>query len=216
MLNFLLAMNSVELFGLVFGILAVWLLIKENIWTWPVGIAYIIASLYIFYESRLYADFALHLFFFVMSLYGWYYWLKGGDRSEPDLPVTHENTTLLAALLGLCFLMIFISGSWFAANTDADLPYWDNTTSFLSLLAMWLQSRKKIESWILWFVIDVLAVGIYFVKGISFYSLLYLIYLGMAIMGYTAWRKSMADNRNADTELEGSEDDDRNYSPDRA
>jgi nicotinamide mononucleotide transporter len=151
-----------------------------------------------------------------MSLYGWYYWLKGGDRSEPDLPVTHENTTLLAALLGLCFLMIFISGSWFAANTDADLPYWDNTTSFLSLLAMWLQSRKKIESWILWFVIDVLAVGIYFVKGISFYSLLYLIYLGMAIMGYTAWRKSMADNRNADTELEGSEDDDRNYSPDRA
>ena len=194
MFDILLAMSPIELFGLVFGVLAVWLLIKENIWTWPVGIAYILASLYIFYTTRLYADFALHIFFLIMSIYGWYYWLKGGDRTESDLPVSHESNQLLAILLGACAIAIFVSGGLFANYTDADLPYWDNTTSYLSLLAMWLQSRKKIESWILWFVIDVLAAGIYFYKGIYFYSLLYLIYLAMAIMGYKAWRESVLNN----------------------
>lgn len=216
MLNTLLAMSSVELFGLVFGVLAVWLLIKENIWTWPVGIAYIMASLYIFYTTRLYADFVLHIFFLIMSLYGWYYWLKGGDRTEPDLPVTRESYKLLAALLGLCAIAILLSGNWFAANTDADLPYWDNTTSYLSLLAMWLQSRKKIESWILWFIIDVLAVGIYFVKGIPLYSLLYLIYLAMAVMGFSAWRNHLQSEMETSTGLDDNENDSRNHSPDRA
>jgi len=184
-------MSPIELFGLIFGALAVWLLIQQSIWTWPVGIAYILASLYIFYSARLYADFALHIFFLIMSIYGWYYWLRGGERGESDLPVTNEDKRSLLALLAICIVAIFISGSLFVTYTDADLPYWDNTTTYLSLLAMWLQSRKKLESWILWFVIDVLSVGIYFYKGIYFYSLLYLIYLGMAIMGYLAWRKSL-------------------------
>ncbi len=211
MFEILLAMSPIELFGLVFGVLAVWLLIKQNIWTWPVGIAYILASLYIFYTTRLYADFALHIFFLVMSIYGWYYWLKGGERSESDLPVTTESRTLMYSLLGVCAIAIFISGSLFANYTDADLPYWDNTTSYLSLLAMWLQSRKKIESWILWFVIDVLAVGIYFYKGIYFYSLLYLIYLAMAVMGYTAWRKSLFQS-----EISEEDNEHGHLSPDRA
>lgn len=180
------------------------------------GIAYIIASLYIFYTTRLYADFALHIFFLIMSLYGWYYWLRGGDRTESDLPVTRENYKLLAALLGLCVIAIVLSGSWFTTNTDADLPYWDNTTSYLSLLAMWLQSRKKIESWVLWFIIDVLAVGIYFVKGIPLYSLLYLIYLAMAVMGYRAWREHLQSEDQTAAGLDDSEHDSRNYNSDRA
>jgi|TARA_B100001105_G_scaffold102484_1_gene82174 nicotinamide mononucleotide transporter len=190
MFDFILAMSLIEIFGLISGTLAVWLLIKQNIWTWPIGIAYIVASLYIFYSARLYADLALHIFYLIMSFYGWYYWLKGGNRTESTLPVSSENHQTLLILLALCAIAIFISGTLFATYTDADLPYWDNTTSILSLLAMWLQSRKKLESWVLWLLIDILAVGIYFYKEIYFYSLLYIIYIGMAFMGYIAWHKS--------------------------
>jgi nicotinamide mononucleotide transporter len=190
MFDFILAMSLIEIFGLITGALAVWLLIKQNIWTWPVGIAYIAASLYIFYSARLYADFAVHIFYLIMSFYGWYYWLKGGNRAESTLPVSRENNQTLLILLAVCAIVVFISGTLFATYTDADLPYWDNTTSILSLLAMWLQSRKKLESWALWLLIDILAVGIYFYKEIYFYSFLYTLYIGMAFMGYIAWHKS--------------------------
>ena len=190
MFDFILAMSLIEIFGLMSGILAVWLLIKQNIWTWPIGIAYAMASIYIFYSARLYSDLALHVFYLVMNFYGWYYWLKGDNRSESILPVSSENKQVLLILLALCTIAIFIGGAVFSTYTDADLPYWDNTTSTLSLLAMWLQSRKKIESWTLWLLIDILSAGIYFYKEIYFYSLLYIIYAGMAFMGYIAWRKS--------------------------
>ena len=192
MIDFLLAMSLIELFGLVTGLLTVWLLIRQNIWTWPVGIAYILASLYIFYTARLYADFALHIFFLIMSIYGWYYWLHGSEHTESTLPVSQENKRTLLILLILCAVSIYITGTLFTMYTDADLPYWDSTTSVLSLLAMWLQSRKKLESWVLWLLIDILAVGIYFFKEIYFYSLLYMVYIGMAAMGYIAWNKSLA------------------------
>ena len=74
--------------------------------------------------------------------------------------------------------------------TDAELPYWDNTTSILSVLAIWLQSRKKIESWVFWLIIDILSVGIYFYKDLYLYSLLYSIYVAMAFFGYATWLKS--------------------------
>lgn len=184
------AMSALEIFGLITGLLCVWLLIKQNIWTWPVGIAYVFASLYIFYDARLYADFALHIFYLVMNFYGWYYWLRGGIRIDSSLPVTRENKKTLTILLAVSAITIIISGTLFATYTNADLPYWDNTTSVLSLLAMWLQSRKKLESWLLWLLIDILAGGIYFYKGLYFYSLLYIIYIGLAFVGYRAWLKS--------------------------
>jgi nicotinamide mononucleotide transporter len=160
MFDFIPAMSLIEIFGLISGILAVWLLINQNIWTWPIGIAYIVVSLYIFYTARLYADLALHIFYLIMSFYGWYYWLKGGNRAESTLAVSRENNQTLLILL---------------------------------VLAMWLQSRKKLESWVLWLIIDILAAGIYFYKEIYFYSLLYIIYIGMAFMGYQAWHKSYCD-----------------------
>jgi nicotinamide mononucleotide transporter len=75
--------------------------------------------------------------------------------------------------------------------TDASLSYWDSTTSILSVVAMWLTAKKKIENWIIWLVVDVLATGIYYYKGIYFYCILYLVYTGMAVAGYLSWRRSM-------------------------
>ena len=80
--DYLISINFLEAAGLVFGLLAVWFLIKENIWTWPSGIAYVVISFVIFWEAKLYADFALHFVFLALNIYGWYYWIKGRKQAD--------------------------------------------------------------------------------------------------------------------------------------
>lgn len=190
----LLSADLLEFAGLVAGLVCVWLLIRQNVWTWPVGILYVLISLWIFLQARLYADLALHVVFLVLNCYGWWFWTRGGrpdpDRADGAVPVTRTEPRVLAGLVAVAMAVAVASGWAFARWTDADLPYWDNTTTMLSLAAMWLSGRKKIENWHLWFVIDVLAAGIYFHKELYFYALLYGIYTGMAVAGYLAWRRT--------------------------
>ena len=190
MFDFSLALGVLEIFGLIFGTLAIALLIKQNIWTWPIGIVYTLVSIYIFFSAKLYADLTLHIFYLIMSVYGWFFWLRGGSRGNLILSVSRESKRTLFILLLLCGIGIYASGTLLTSYTAAELPYWDNTTSILSLVAIWLQSRKKIESWMLWLVVDILAVGIYFYKEIYFYSILYTIYIVMAFIGYFEWHKT--------------------------
>ena len=191
-------MNAIEIFGLFTGTLSIALLIKQDIRTWPVGIAYTLASLYIFFTAKLYADFALHILFLIMSFYGWYNWSQGNKELNSELPVSSESKKVLIFSITICSFLIIFSSNLFIVYTDADLPYWDNTTSILSVLAIWLQSRKKIESWLFWLTIDILSVGIYFYKELYFYSLLYSIYVVMAFLGYVTWLESYRnDKRNS-------------------
>jgi nicotinamide mononucleotide transporter len=186
-----------EVLGLILGLLAVWFLIKENIWTWPVGIVYVVFSLYIFWEAKLYDDFALHIFFLVMNVYGWWFWVYGKKKSEKELSVTTSSVATLVVVMVVSAVLIFINGYLLEKYTDASLPYWDSTTTILSLSAMWLTARKKIENWFLWLVVDILATGIYFFKELYFYSFLYLVYVGLAVWGYLEWEKSMLKSKSA-------------------
>ena len=195
LLETLLALNWFEITGFVTGLLAVWLLIRQNIWTWPVGFAYAMVSVVVFVDAKLYADVVLHLFYVGMNLYGWWYWVFGGDRKEGEnLPVTTtpKRQGLLLAVwsaLGI-FAMGFALSNW----TDADFAYWDSVTTVLSFSAMWMMARKYVENWIIWFVVDVIAVVLYLIKGLDLYALLYGVYLAMAIAGWLSWRKTMKVN----------------------
>lgn len=184
--------------ALVFGLLAVWFLIKESIWTWPSGILYVLVSFVVFWNERLYGDFLLHVFFLVLNIYGWYYWISGSKTDKQEVKVT-----TLTVKTGLSALFLTAIGVWafaqflmkipdlFEGIEPASLPYWDSTTSILSVTGMWLTARKKLDNWYYWFTVDVIATGVYFYKGMYFYSVLYFIYIGMAISGYLAWKKSM-------------------------
>ncbi len=190
--------DTLELAGLVFGLLAVWFLIKQNILTWPSGIIYVLISFVIFWRIRLYGDFILHIFFLVLNIYGWYYWLWGRKEGEKELPVTtlrlQQNMLVaLATGLGVVVFGYFLQNlpQFFTGLEPAALPYWDATTSVLSVTGMWLTTRKKIENWYYWLMVDVLATGIYIYKGIYFYAFLYGVYILMAFSGLLAWRKTM-------------------------
>lgn len=182
--------DVLELLGLIFGLLAVWYLIKENILTWPAGIIYIFISFVIFYRTKLYADLALHFVFLVLNIYGWYFWIKG-RKEKSDLPVTTISFKFLTSITGGCAVGIWIMGTLFERYTDAAVPYWDSATTVLSLAGMWLTARKKIENWYFWIVVDILATGIYIYKEIYFYATLYGIYIVLASIGYFSWKKSM-------------------------
>ena len=182
-----------EFAGLVTGLACVWLLIRQHIATWPLGIVYVFLSLYIFWEAKLYADFLLHLGFLALNSYGWWVWSQGlGDESS-TLPVTRSPQGELLTVLALGVLGTVVFGTLFARTTDAALPYWDNATTAFSLGAMWLSARKRLENWALWLAVDVVAAGIYAVKGLPFYALLYTIYLGLAILGFQHWRRSLGE-----------------------
>lgn len=190
--------NFWELTGLITGLLAVIFLIKENILTWPFGIAYVFVSFAVFWEAQLYGDFLLHVFFLILNIYGWWFWVKGKKQPEEPVQVTRMTTAKNLKVVGITVLGIFIFAQlllgipqWFEGASPASLPYWDSTTSILSVTGMYLTARKKIENWYYWLAVDVLATGIYFYKELYFYTTLYLVYIVLAFLGYLAWKKNL-------------------------
>ncbi|MEO1051346.1 MAG: nicotinamide riboside transporter PnuC [Bacteroidota bacterium] len=196
-LDYATKLSLAELTGLIAGFLAVMFLIRNNVWTWPAGIVYVLVSFFIFAKAKLWGDFSLHIVFLVLNSYGWYYWVYGKKKEENDVPITHSSNKSLIIVLFLslagCYLFgLGLKHIHFALPIEPnDLPYWDGITSALSVTGIWLTARKKIDNWYYWFVVDVLSTGIYFYKGLYFYSFLYLIYIGMAVSGFFSWRKMM-------------------------
>ena len=188
--------------GFLFGILAVYFLIKESIWTWPFGIVYVLISFVVFWQARLYGDFLLHIFFLVLNIYGWVYWSKSKGSVETEVKISHSNARQSLFMVLLTIAGVFVFGKLLIEIPNQidgvdppALPYWDSTTSILSVTGMWLTARKKLDNWYYWFLVNVLATGIYFYKELYFYSLLYFIYIGMAVAGYMAWKKTMMLNQ---------------------
>src|SRR5690606_21431141 len=129
-------MDWIEPTAVLFGVLCVWLTIRQNIWCWPTGLVQVILYIYIFYTARLYSDMLLHVIYVVLCLYGWYYWLHGG-RNHGHLAVSRLSRRgfagwILVALLGAALL-----GYVMARYTNAALPYPDAFTTVASLVAQW-------------------------------------------------------------------------------
>lgn len=180
-------MEVIELTGAVTGVICVWLTVRQSIWNWPIGIVNILCLGWVFYQAHLYPDVLLHAIFLGLSIYGWVHWSKRGD--EPDLPVTTltiPDRVLLVISIGAVSLLV---GKWFAANTSASFPYIDSLTATMSVAAQYLLSRKKLENWILWIVGDVIMIGMYATKGLTFIPFLYIVYLGLASAGLVTWNR---------------------------
>ena len=188
-------MSPFELFATLTGLGAVVLLIRQNLWTWPLGVLYAVVSVWVFQQDRLYGQVLLHLFYVGMNLYGWWYWLYGGEREdEAALPVTSlQRTGWFAVLLGGGLAAAALG--WLLGNVElfagAEFAKADALITAFSFVAMYLQARKIIESWVLWFLIDVASVALYASAGLYFYALLYLVYLALAVAGYSEWRKTL-------------------------
>lgn len=185
--------NWLEALSTVIGIWCVWLLIKENVLTFPLGIMYSITAVVVLVQVNLYADVVLNLAYIAMNAYGWYFWLYGGgERREADqLTVATTSPLLVWQLLAVTLVGALAMGWLFDNYSAADLAYLDSLTTFASFVAMWMTAQKYLSSWVAWFIIDVIQIGLYSYKGLYFYAFLFFVYLVLAVLGWRAWRKHL-------------------------
>ena len=184
-------LNIIELLAVVFGLIAVYFNTQEIVWAWPTGIIGVVLSAILFYEVKLYADLSLHVVYVILGFYGWYEWLYGG-KHQSALQVSTSSSVEILMLLVAGVIGTGLIGFLFNRYTDADLAYWDGFTTSFSLVGQYWLAKKKLENWLLWIVVDVVASGIYVYKGLYLLALLYFLYLGLAVYGYQQWRKTLA------------------------
>jgi nicotinamide mononucleotide transporter len=189
-------MTWIEAIAVVFGLICVWLTIRQNIWCWPTGLVQVALYIIIFYRVKLYSDLILHVIYVVMQIYGWYHWLHGG-KNQGLLPVSILPSAARLVWPSVAIVGTVVWGYLMATFTDASVPYGDAFTTVASLIAQWLMARKRLESWFFWISVDVVAIGIYWYKGLILTSGLYAVFLVLATMGLFAWRKSMHEPRGA-------------------
>jgi nicotinamide mononucleotide transporter len=167
---------------------------RENILVYPTGIVSVLIYVYLAFEYKLYADMGVNSYYFVMSVYGWYHWKDTGDADRDQIPVTINDAREWGITAALVVGSFFILYAFLTGATDSDVPLWDALTTCLAIAGMYLMARKKLENWIFWILTDIISVPLYFYKGLILTSLQFLIFTGLAIAGYLAWRRSLKKN----------------------
>jgi len=187
-------MSAFEIIGTVLGVIGVGLMIRQNVWGWPVGLVQVSVYAWVFFEAKLYSDALLQVFFFGIQAYGWWHWLTGGRADGGDggrsLPVTRLRPRAVAGWSAAGAVATVVWGEVMRRNTDAALPHWDAFILVFSLIAQWLQARKRLECWAGWMIVNVVAVGVYWAKDLRLTAGLYVIFFAMAVAGDRAWRRS--------------------------
>ena len=183
-------MSALELVAALTGAVSVWLSVRQNIWSWPTAIVNVVLYALVFREAKLYADMGLQVVYAVLSLYGWYEWLYGGE-GRTELRVTRTPPRLAAVLTLVAAAGSAVLGALLRHSTDAALPFADSFLSSTSLVAQWMMTRKLLENWLVWIAVDVLYVGMFLFKGLYLTAGLYAVFLALAVRGYLDWRRSM-------------------------
>jgi nicotinamide mononucleotide transporter len=183
-------MSPLELLAAITGILGVWLSARENVWNWPVGLVNVALYAVVFHGVRLYADMGLQVIYFILCAYGWWAWLHGG-AGRGALHVSRISPRLALLLLALGVGGAVLLGAVLHYGTDASYPWLDSALASGSLVAQYMLTRKQLENWIVWIVVDAIYVALYLAKGLQLTAALYAVFLALAIAGLRQWRRSM-------------------------
>jgi nicotinamide mononucleotide transporter len=185
-------LQVLEFIAVVSGIAHVFLLTREKISAWPFGLLTVSLYIYIFADAKLYSDVLLHIIYVALNIYGWWNWSRRRSTTARHIPITRLGPWEAGGWAVGIVLGALLWGRFMAANTGADFPYADAFTTVASLSAQFLLARKKLDNWIIWIIVDVVAMGVYSLKGLHLTTLLYGVYLLLSIKGWLAWREGMA------------------------
>ena len=186
-------MSLVEILGFLTGAVNVWLLARQNIWNWPIGLANNALYIAVFLSAGLYGDAGLQLVYIALGIYGWWTWAHPGTRVELQVIRTPRSTWIwlmpvtAAAALGLTFFLRHF--------TDSTVPVWDGFTTALSLAAIYGQTKKYVESWWIWITVDVIYVPLYIYKHLLLTSVLYFVFFLLCVMGLREWSRALRTQR---------------------
>ncbi|HZX62790.1 MAG TPA: nicotinamide riboside transporter PnuC [Bacteroidales bacterium] len=185
--------TPVELIAVFFGLLSVWSMKKESILAFPFGIINVLIYVYIYFIAKLYALAGINLFFFTMSVYGWYNWLRKSNNDE-KIRITEcskKEKIWNSVAIPVFFIVLWILLKRF---TDSVVPAWDAITTSIYIIGMWLLARKKIENWILWIAGDFISIFLMVYEKLYFSSFQFLVFTVIAVLGYLEWRTKLVKN----------------------
>jgi len=192
------SMSYIEFIGTIFYLASVILIAQKKMLTWPVGIISVILYGVLFYQIQLYSDTIEQIYYLGASFYGWIFWNKNKEEtissidfhlSKPKILMIWSGSTFIASLIVTVFMMNIHNILPEMFPIPASFPFLDALTTVMSFVAMFLMAQKKIESWVYWVIVDIIGVVLYFVKGVKFISILYVILLLIAIRGAYKWNK---------------------------
>jgi nicotinamide mononucleotide transporter len=197
-------LSYIEFVGTVLYFSSVWLIARKNMLTWPVGIVSVLLYALLFYQIQLHSDAIEQVYYLGVSGYGWFVWKRsrderpreGASRSGSGIHSSWSGPAQLAIWAGLTMVLALAMTAVVARlhlwlprlfPIAADYPFLDALTTVMSFVAMFLMARRRTESWIYWIIVDVIGIGLYWVKDVRFISLQYVALLAMAIYGFFRW-----------------------------
>lgn len=188
--------HYIELFGVLTGLVYVYLEIKENIWLWPVGILTSAFFIIVFFDSKFYADMGLQFYYLGVSIYGLFVWLAKKDIDNSDIKIRNIRRKEIIKYLVASVLIYNIIYYILAKYTDSPLPAWDSFTTALSIVATFMLAHKIIEQWWVWVLVNIVSLGLYIYKELYLTAFLFVVYAIMAVIGYMEWKKSLLPEKN--------------------
>lgn len=182
--------SALELASFALALCMVLLNIRQSPWAWLFSILSAAMYAVVFYDSRIYGDMSLQFFFIAVSLWGWYQWLFGGATHQGVQVSRMQPRTYLYS--ALAWLIGFIAiAAFLRLFTDTDVPHIDAFLTAGSLVGQILLSRKKLENWYVWIVIDLAYIGLYLHKDLYLTAFLFAIFVVLAVVGLRTWNKSL-------------------------
>jgi len=181
--------SALEIVAFVLALVMVVLNMRVNPLAWPLAIISSLLYVALFWNSRLYGDASLQIFFALVALWGWWQWLRGTAADGAALRVralpARTSWWLLLALL----VAWPATGLFLKRYTDTDVPWWDAFPTAASVIGQWLLGRKYIENWWAWIVVNIVSVGLFAYKGLWLTMVLYSLFIAMSFIGWRAWAR---------------------------
>ena len=184
--------GALEKIAIVSGIISVWFSKKGNIWVYPIGILSTIIYIYLSFQGDLFGEATVNLYYTIMSIYGWYNWMRQDGNKELLIRISNSSTSErrkeILFFIGV-YIIIFLALQYIKdAFAPGAIPWADALASASAFTGMWLMAKKKVNSWIWWIITNIVSVPLYYVKGFDDTSFYYLILLVLAILGLIEWR----------------------------
>ncbi len=183
-------MTSWEMLAVFLSVSYLILAIKQSLWCWPAAFISTLIYSILFFDASLLMDSALNIFYLVMAIYGWYSWKYGNVKNQNiDLEIsTYGLTKNLQIILGLIVLSLGL-GYIMANYTSADYAYLDTFTTVFAIFTTYTLTKKVLENWLYWIVIDSVSIYIYINKGFYLTAVLFALYTILAFVAYNNWKK---------------------------
>ena len=178
-------------------IASVWYARKNNVLVYPTGIIGVLLAAWLYFFNShppLYADGTLNIYYFIMSVYGWYNWVQKKDAEHLTYPISWCNKRELFAgafLFSVSWGIIYFA---LIKITNSNTPILDSLVSATAVVAMWWMAKRKIENWLAWIISNIVAIPLNFYKEFYLFTLMYVLFFALALWGFKDWKKQAAKN----------------------